>query len=233
MNEYPPPEDYRGWVKAMRTDDAMELIQTNPLAYVLLAVIALRSRWKTDGFNPNGLKQGEAFLGDFEEYGMSRRQYRTAVAQLDKWGFATFRPTNKGTLAKLTSTAIFYVVHKENGHQTGQRPATSRPPTGQRPATNEECKTEKSGRSSESNKVSLASAVMNPKARITVELMELCASTLGQNEMAKCHSRWLKRAEEAPSKLRRVLVDTEAANKNGDIQTTPAQYAEHRWKEFT
>ena len=84
----------------------MELLKASPLAFCLLYVIAKRARWHA-GFNRHGLVQGEAFVGDFENYGMSERNYRTAKEQLSKWGFATFKPTNKGTVATLVNTAIF------------------------------------------------------------------------------------------------------------------------------
>jgi len=86
----------------------------------------------------------------------------------------------------------------------------------------------------DSNKGTLAPLTMNPKTRITVELMDLCRTALGQAEMSKpgCHRRWLDRAEKHPWKLRRVLTDTADADRMGEIKTTPAQYAEHRWKEF-
>lgn len=89
-----------GFVAASRTPDVMELIRANPLAYVLAAVIAYRARWSS-GFNQYGLKLGEALIGDHAAYGLTRQQFRTAVRQLQKWGFATFNATSKGTVAKL------------------------------------------------------------------------------------------------------------------------------------
>jgi hypothetical protein len=35
-----------------------------------------------------------------------------------------------------------------------------------------------------------------------------------------------------PDRLRRVLADSARAAEDGEIKTTPAKYAEHRWKEF-
>ncbi len=111
---------YVGWVKAMRTSDALELIRANPFCYVMAATIALRARW-TDGFNADGLEQGEALIGDFEQQGMTEQQYRTTKAQLAKWGFATFRPTTRGTIAKLTDTRLFSLfIPDANGRNNGR-----------------------------------------------------------------------------------------------------------------
>jgi hypothetical protein len=62
--------------------------------------------------------------------------------------------------------------------------------------------------------------------------MEDVRVILGPDEMRRCHVRWLQRAEVEPGKLRRVLADTTQAVKEGGIKTTPAKYAEFRWKEF-
>jgi hypothetical protein len=124
-----------GWFKAMRGEEPLELIQANPLACVLALVIAHRARWR-DGFNQHGLSVGEAFLGDFEAYGMSERQYRTAKDCLAKWGFATFKATNKGTIGKLTDARLFSVILDQSDEQNADERRTS---DGQ-PATNEERK---------------------------------------------------------------------------------------------
>lgn len=114
-----------GWFRAMRGETPLELIEANPLAYVLAAVIAHRARWR-DGWNRFGLAPGEALLGDHRSYGMSMRQYRTAKKQLAKWQFATFRATNKGTVAKLVNTRLFSVLASEADNQNGSQPASKR-----------------------------------------------------------------------------------------------------------
>src|SRR5262245_50110565 len=85
-----------GWFRAVRTPDALELIKRNRNAFILAYMIAVRSRY-TNTFNADNLGLGEALLGDFENYGMTEQEYRTAKAQLEKWRFATFQATNKGT----------------------------------------------------------------------------------------------------------------------------------------
>ena len=107
---------WRGYFRASRGDVPLELIQANPNAYVLASVIAHRARWR-EGFNPDNLELGEAMLGDHARYGMSEQEYRTAKAHLSKWGFATFRATNKGTIGKLMDTRLFDVLNIEGNDQ--------------------------------------------------------------------------------------------------------------------
>jgi hypothetical protein len=128
----------------MRGDDAMELLAARKDAYVLAMVIAHRARWK-EGYNQHGLGVGEAFIGDPKKYGMTRQSERTARKYLERGGFATFRATNKGTIAKLTDTRLFDVSPAITNQQ-GNQPATNRQPaTSQQPTTNEEGKTGKTG----------------------------------------------------------------------------------------
>ena len=118
-----------GWFKASRGPEPLELIASNPLCYVLAAVIAHRARW-SDKFNRHGLEMGEALLGDFAQYGMSERQYRTCKENLQKWGFATFRTTNRGTIGKLCDSRLFavskFVTDGQNDSRSDRRPTDDR-----------------------------------------------------------------------------------------------------------
>jgi hypothetical protein len=94
-----------GFIKLQRNAETFELLRdTN--AFVLLTVIALRAR-RTDDFNIDNLQPGEALVGDHRRYGMSERQYRSAKQRLKRWGFADFKPTNKGTIATLLDTRVY------------------------------------------------------------------------------------------------------------------------------
>jgi hypothetical protein len=84
----------------------LELIAANPRAFILAYFIASRARWHS-GFNRLNLNVGEAAIGDHEAMGMTAQQYRTAKAQLAQWGFATFRTTNRGTIARLSDSRLF------------------------------------------------------------------------------------------------------------------------------
>lgn len=121
----PMPAVNSGWFRAHRNPEALELIRANQNAFVLLYVIAFRAQWKV-GFNRHNLAREEALLGDHENYGMSERQYRTAKQKLQTYGFATFKTTNKGTVAKLANTAIFSVSTAANDGQNDSRPTSDR-----------------------------------------------------------------------------------------------------------
>jgi hypothetical protein len=101
-----PPQLRTGFVAMMRTSDTLELIEEAPLAFTLAAVISLRAKWSS-GPSIKGLSRGEAFIGDWRRCGLSEQQYRTAKKQLANWGYATFRATNRGTVARLCDTRLF------------------------------------------------------------------------------------------------------------------------------
>lgn len=127
----------RGWFRCHRGEQGLELLKASPHAFALLYIIAHRARWH-DGFNQHGLSLGDAFVGDFESYGMSEQNYRTAKVQLAKWGFATFKPTNKGTVARIINTGIFDASPlPANGQGSGQVTDASRAGNG-RVTTNKE-----------------------------------------------------------------------------------------------
>lgn len=94
-----------GFIKLKRSTIVLELVR-NPNAFTLLTVIAQRAR-RTNGFNVKGLKIGEALIGDYRNYGLSEREYRTAKQKLATWGFAVFEATNKGTIARLADERIY------------------------------------------------------------------------------------------------------------------------------
>lgn len=219
----PAPSASSGWFKAMRGNDALELIRKNPNAYALAAVIANRARWR-EGFNADGLEPGEALLGDHKKYGMTRQEYRTALAQLRKWNFATARTTNAGTIARLTDARLFDPLNLAVNQQDNQRQTTAQPPASQRTTTNEQGKKSKKVEDDSLGKLRLK----NPQL---VELMESCGELLGKREMELHHKRWIERAEQQPDKLQRVLADTR--NKaSEDGLDNPAAWAEKMWKVF-
>lgn len=222
----------QGWFKAMRGEAPLELIRANPNAHALAAIIAHRARWH-EGFNADGLELSEALLGDHGKCGMTRQQYRSALAFLVKWNFVTIRTTNKGTIARLTDTRLFDPLNLMGNQQDNQKPTTEQPPASQQATTNEEGKKGKTEEiKSDSIKDSLASLKMNPKARRTIDLIELCKSVLGVDEMKRCHKRWRERAETEPDKLWSVLADVRAEKLQREIKN-PGAYAEDLWKRFS
>jgi len=77
---------------------------------------------------------------------MSEQQYRTAKAQLEKWGFATFKATNKGTIGQLTDTRLFAIFPFSSHEHAHRRATTSQRAANDRPTTNKDLKDHKQER---------------------------------------------------------------------------------------
>jgi hypothetical protein len=215
----------RGWFKATRSDDALELIRANPLALALAYVIAARAKWR-NGFCRHDLKFGEAFIGDHENYGMSERNYRTAKDHLSKWGFATFKATNRGTVASLIDTRLFVVIPSQSDGQNANDRHAADDPADRPPTTNLELKSgERKNQKALSTKASKLSKAQRELARRIEE-------ALG-DEWVNDAGKWINRVKAHPSKTERVIAEVELAAREHRIKTTPARYAEQIWKEFT
>lgn len=120
------------FVKLIRSKDVEWLLRRRPSAFCLLALIALRARRVEKDHNLDNVEIGEAFIGDAENYGASPQVYRTDKKFLAKHNLATFKPTNKGTIAKIIDTTIFdinadYVTNQEanNQHSSNKHATTN------------------------------------------------------------------------------------------------------------
>ena len=143
------PKKTAPYFMAIRGDDGMELLQANPNAFILLYVIANRAQ-RTDKFNRYHLKPGEALLGDYRVCGLTQQKYRTAKHDLERWGFAKFRTTNKGTIATLLDSSVFDVnirIGNEQDNELGNEQITD----GQR-TDNEQITTTKNGNNEKNEK---------------------------------------------------------------------------------
>jgi len=109
------------------TDETSVLIVRHPSAFLLLTQIAMRAKWKDCGIS--GMKAGEAFIGDWQEAGLhSRQAYRHAKEVLERNHLATFRGTNKGTIATLSSSTIYSIstpAEEPSSNQQGNQPTTT------------------------------------------------------------------------------------------------------------
>jgi hypothetical protein len=211
-----------GYFEATRSDDALELIHANPLAFTLAYIIAARANWR-DGFNRHNLKFGEAFLGDYKTCGMSERNYRTAKAQLAAWNFATFTPTNKGTIARLTDTRLFKINPPKGD---GQNADTRRTPD-EPPPTNLNLK---AGKRESHKAFSTKASKLSPRQKELADRAEAALGVQWVNDAGK----WIERIKLAPSKCESVIAEVEDAMKPQAyrIRTTPAAFAEDTWKRF-
>jgi len=111
-----------GYIMLIRSELVLRLIKNRPSAYLLLTQIALRVK-RSDGLTLDNLSVGEAYIGDFRTYGVTEQVYRSDKKFLEKYKLATFKPTPRGTIAKLVNTDIFDVnlVHPTNEQTSGQR----------------------------------------------------------------------------------------------------------------
>jgi hypothetical protein len=96
----------QGFIKLNRAS-AVELLEGDPQAFLLLTQIALRARHTNGEYSRIPLKANQAFLGDHTKAGLTRQQYRATQKRLERYGLATFKSTNKGTIATLISTAVY------------------------------------------------------------------------------------------------------------------------------
>lgn len=149
VNGTAAPAPFQGFIKLSRASVVDDLLRY-PFSFALATQIARRARWREGGLNVHGLNIGEALVGDYKSLGMTERAYRTAKSLLEKCGVATFRPTNKGTIAKLCDASI-YDINAGLSDEQSDRTTTGKRRTSDeqsdRPATtNEEGKEVKKGK---------------------------------------------------------------------------------------
>ena len=121
------------YFKCNRSEAAIELLAASKNAFVLLYQITFRAR-RTDSFNRHDLAIGEAFVGDYKEIGLTEGEYRYAKKYLEDHHFATFRATNKGTIAKLINFDVFN-PNLEDSNGQYNTPATNQRRTNNEPTT--------------------------------------------------------------------------------------------------
>ncbi len=137
------------FIKLVRQEDSellRHMIRRNHNAFILLTVIANRARRSAEPHPVTGRKQFEAEVGDYEEYGLSRQQYRTALVHLERWKIITIKPTTKGTIVKLINMGVFDINPEGSNHQGNQLPTISQPSSNHQPTTKKNEKNEKNGR---------------------------------------------------------------------------------------
>ena len=102
-----------GFVKLNRSDTALALLAGDPKSFNLLTLIAFRASRET----------GEAFIGDWKAMGAtSEAAYRRTKKRLQAAGLATFKPTNRGTIAKLVDTRVFDINIIQGDEQSDEQP---------------------------------------------------------------------------------------------------------------
>ena len=143
----------QGYIKLLRGRAGWDLLEASPDAYLLLTQIALRARRTTSPVNRHNLAIGEALIGDYKTIGLTEARYKTAKKSLDKWDLATFKGTNKGTIAKLVDSTIFDInaerSDEQNDEQIDEPETTDRRAAHERATSNKNGNKEKNGKSGE------------------------------------------------------------------------------------
>lgn len=133
-----------GWVKLHRGGERLDYLLARPAVWALLTLIAIRAR-REPGTDPRTgihLEAGEALVGDHQTVGLSRQQYRAALATLKTTNIATTRATTKGTIAKLIDLSIYDINCEQANHQPNQQNTTE-------PTTNKNLEEDKKPRRKE------------------------------------------------------------------------------------
>jgi hypothetical protein len=135
----------------LRRSPILDQLVLDRKAWSLLGIIASRARFH-DGPNLHNLKIGEALVGDYKAAKLTRQEYRGALRRLErKWRQITTRPTNHGTIAKVTEFGVFDFSQPQHNPsttkkqppdfigETGEKqPSSNHPTTIQQPLTNKE-----------------------------------------------------------------------------------------------
>jgi hypothetical protein len=228
----------RGYFEATRGDDGPALLKANLYAFALAYTIAARACWRPTGFNPHGLRFGEAFLGDFENYGMTESNYRSAKAYLAKWGFATFKTTSRGTIARLLDTRLFKVnPPKDDGQNSGQGNRQVTDTVTDRVTTNVKRPDDKSviiqkrlndaSSQSEIGTKVLTLPVHRLSASFEREMMGRLLTIFKANEMKATGGHWLVNwIRKYPKIFEELLGDLESQLKEGKNIRNPAAWLE-------
>jgi hypothetical protein len=110
--------NHGSFIMLMRGPDTENLMR-DPKAYTLLSLIAYRARrgsWGTDG-----IKCGDALIGDYESVGLTEKEYRTAKKRLSIGQFCSFKGQaqgrTRGTIATLLNSRVFDINADKKGEQ--------------------------------------------------------------------------------------------------------------------
>ena len=142
----------KGFIKLMR--EAEELFDKDIDAFVILTQMAFRSRRSSSKYDSDNLKANESLIGDHEKLKMSDRRYRDAKERVEhKYKLGTFKGTNKGTIATLTTTEIYDINSIVNDEQKDDQRTSQGRAEDELRTTNKECKNIKNERTQQTGVV--------------------------------------------------------------------------------
>jgi hypothetical protein len=125
-------KDFKGFVRLNRGEEVDDLMR-HPNAFTLFSLIALRARYANSA-RLDGLKIGQALIGDWEAAGLTRGQYRAALKRLVAHGYITTQGVRSpkegkcGTIATITNDTIYSItglIQPLNDHQNNHRPTVT------------------------------------------------------------------------------------------------------------
>lgn len=114
----------QGFIKYNRGEQA-ENLEHRPFENHLLSVIARRV--SRTGNPVKGVEIGESLVGDHDQMGLTRQKYRTALANLIKWGYVTTRVTNRTTYARLCNSDVYDCNILDANHQPNPKKTRKQP----------------------------------------------------------------------------------------------------------
>jgi hypothetical protein len=133
----PMSENFTRFIKFIPSERSRWLQRNHPWAFLLLLTIAERARRLPN--SPDGLQIGEAFVGDFENYGIpTRATYRHALEVLKKHNFiqicetcrtrkkATTVTTTVGTKVKIIDSSVWDVNLNIHNHRNDHLTTTNK-----------------------------------------------------------------------------------------------------------
>lgn len=128
------------FIKYIPSEKARWLRKNYPNAYLLLSLIVERAR-RISG-HIDGLQVGDAIIGDYEEAGLTRQQYRTAIEKLVEFNIieivyngkkflkrekSTIKITISGTLVRLIDSGIWDINSIDINQPSNQRATNEQP----------------------------------------------------------------------------------------------------------
>src|SRR3989339_1465630 len=102
--------------KLMDTPECDILFERYPFAFVLMTIIAKKAM-HDNKTALMGLSKNQAFITDYKKFGLTESKYRKAKKQLAEFGLASFKSTNKGTIATILDTRIYDVKTEPDDEQ--------------------------------------------------------------------------------------------------------------------
>ena len=152
----------QGWIKFHRGPFTNEMLK-DKVAFNLLSQIALRAR-RSGTPNLNGLKSGEAMLGDPRNQGITRSQYRPALKKLVKLKLVeVISKSYQGTIVKLINKEIFDINEAYYADTVHHPEASSSPPDDHLIATNKNTNKDKKEKKVRRQKEDEDNFVLTPK----------------------------------------------------------------------